>query len=84
MDMTMREFYALSERCKAVREWVNSRTALLCTVMVNLWKSPKSPPAKVEDFMPGKHKARERQTPEQMLAIVKMINAAHGGNFSEN
>ena len=81
--MTMREFYALSERCQNVRQWVNSHYALLCTVMVNLWKSPKTPPAKVEDFMPGKHETK-KQTPEQMLAIVRMLNAAHGGNISEN
>ena len=80
--MTLRQFYALADRCKSVRDWMNYRTALLCTVMVNLWRSPKSKPAKVEDFMPGVHP--KQQTPEQMLAVVQMLNAAHGGNFSAN
>jgi len=83
LDMTFREFYALSDRCKQVRDWVNSHTAMVCTMMFNLWRGPKTPPAKVEDFMPGKHESKE-QTPEQMLAIVRMLNAAHGGNISEN
>lgn len=81
--MTLREFYALSERCKQVRTWINSHTALLCTVMFNLWRSPKTPPAKVEDFMPGKHESK-KQSAEQMVAIVRMLNVAHGGNISEN
>lgn len=81
--MTLREFYALSDRCKQVRDWVNSLAAMQCAVMVNMWRDPKTPPAKVEDFMPGKAESR-KQTPEQMLAIVKLIHAAHGGTFSTN
>ena len=78
----MREFHALSERWKQAREQANARVALLCAVMVNLWRSPKSKPARVKDFMPGIKP--KQQTPEQMLAVVQMLNAAHGGNFSDN
>ena len=76
--MTLREFDALVSRWKTAQEWLNTRTALICTVMVNMWRSQKSKPAKLEDFMPGEHK-REVQTPEQMFANVQLINAAHGG-----
>jgi len=76
--MTMREFHALTERWKSAQEWLNVRTAMVCTVMVNMWRSPKSKAAKIEDFMPGQHKP-EPQTAEQMLAAVQLLNAAHGG-----
>ena len=85
--MTMREFHALVDRCQDVREWMNSRTALLCAVIVNMHRDPKSTPAKVEDFMPGRE--RKEQTPDEMLAVVRLLNAAHGGKvvaegFCEN
>ncbi len=86
--MTLREFRALVDRCEGVREWMNSRTALLCAVIVNMHRDPKSKPVKVEDFMP-RRKHTEEQTPEAMLAIVQLLNAAHGGKvvtdgFCEN
>jgi hypothetical protein len=41
-------------------------------------KRPK--PFTVSDFMPAPDKQpKKKQTPEEMLTMVKMINAAHGG-----
>lgn len=70
----MREFSALSDRFKDAQEWLNYRAALVCTVMANMWRSPKSRVFKPVDFMPRKKLGR--QTPEQMLAAMK---AAYGG-----
>lgn len=70
----MKEFSALSDRCKDVQTWLDYRVALICTVMANMWRDPKSKAFKVTDFMPGKK--TERQTPKQMLAVM---NAAYGG-----
>ena len=78
--MTLREFYALADRCQDVRDWQNRRTALICAVAARIGGTKN---AKVEDFMPGLA-VREPQTPEQMLEVVKMLNAAHGGNFGPN
>ena len=79
--MTMREFDGLVSRWKTAQKWLNSRTALLCTVMVNMWRDRKSKPAKVEDFMPGEHK-KKAQTAEEMLSNVQQHNAALGGKVT--
>ena len=74
----MREFSALSDRFKDAQEWLNYRAALVCTVMANLWRGPKSRAFTPADFMPGKK--LERQTPEQMLAVME---AAYGGETTK-
>ena len=77
----MREFSALSDRCKDVQAWLNYRAALICTVMANMWRDPKSKALTPEDFMPGKR--TKQQTPEQMLDVARMQTIARGGKIVE-
>ena len=75
----MREFSALADRCKDVRRWLDYRAAIICTVMANSWRSSKSRPFAIEDFMPGKE--HRRQTQKEMLAAVKLMNAAYSNKI---
>ena len=49
--------------------------------MANAWRGPKSRAFTLEDFMP-KYESK-KQTPEQMLAAVRLLNSAYGGNYIE-
>lgn len=80
-DLTMREFGALSDRFKDAQGWLDYRAALICTVMANMWRDSKTKPYKPSDFMP--EQKPKKQTPEQMLMAVKMLNSAYGGNVIE-
>lgn len=77
----MREFSALSDRFKDAQEWLNYRVALVCTIMANMWRSPKSRPFTIADFMPGRR--NEPQTPKQMLATMEILKAAHGDRITK-
>jgi hypothetical protein len=61
------------------------RTALVCYVIAETHRNPKArrQPFKISDFMPGSKTVIERQTPEQMLTMVKVLNAAFGGKGGE-
>jgi hypothetical protein len=54
------------------------QTALLATVMSNLWRSKKTRRFKLREFLPKWHS--RKQTPEDMLAMVKALNAMYGGD----
>lgn len=56
--------------------WDDYRAALICAVIANCHRDPKSQPLKPADFMPQK---KREQTPEDMYAMVKAINAVCGG-----
>jgi len=77
----MKQFSALSDRCKDVQNWLNYRAALICSVMANIWRDSKTRPFTPADFMPGMR--GRRQTPEQMLLAVTMLNATYGGEVIE-
>ena len=77
----MREFSALSDRFKDAQEWLNYRVALVCTVMANMWRSPKSRAFTPADFMPGRK--NEPQTPKQMLATMETLKAVHGDKITK-
>lgn len=77
----MKEFSALSDRFKNVQTWLDFRAAKVCAVMANIWRDSKTRPFTIEDFMPSKK--HKRQTPEQMLIAVRMLNTAHGGAIIE-
>jgi hypothetical protein len=71
---------------KAKRDQADHRAALICAVLANIYrdKKRKSTPFKPEDFMPEyEQKVKKQQTPEEQFAIVKMLNAAFGGNVVE-
>ena len=78
----MREFFALSDRYRDSEDGLNYRAALICSVMANLWGAKKyGKPYMPSDFMP--RKTPVEQTPAQMFAMVKMLNAAFGGTVIE-
>lgn len=82
--MTLKEFNALSRRCKDTKDWLDYRTALICTVIANAWRGSNSKPFTIEDFMPNKLQTKKQQTPEQMLTTITMLNATYGGKVLEN
>jgi len=62
------------------------RNALICTVIANANRNPKkkSTPFTVLDFMPGEQPPEEKkQSPEQMMQRIKIMNAALGGKVQE-
>jgi len=77
----LKELKALSDRYTDEQNWLNYRSASICTVMANAWRGPKSRAFTLEDFMP-KYESK-KQTPEQMLAAVRLLNSAYGGNYIE-
>lgn len=68
----MREIDALLERYRLSLEREDYHSALICAVLANINRDPKKgktfTPA---DFMPSKVKPRRKQTPEEMLEVVK-------------
>lgn len=80
--LTVRELNALIERYKNNQDWLNYRSALICAVMANMWRDSKRQAFTPDDFMP-KEKVRQ-QSPEQMLATVKLLNTALGGRVLED
>jgi len=77
----MIEYKALSDRFKDAQDWLDYRAALICTVMANMWRGSKTKAFKPQDFMPKRES--KQQTPEQMLANVKLLNSAYGGKVVE-
>lgn len=80
--LTIKELNALIERYKNNQDWLNYRSALICAVMANIWRDSKRRAFIPDDFMP-KEKVRQ-QSPEQMLATVKLLNTALGGKVLED
>ena len=68
------------DKLKAEREQSDQRAALICSVLANINRDSKRKPTpyKVQDFMPI-FKSNKKQTIEEQLTIVKMLNAAFGG-----
>lgn len=60
---------------QAQEQNADRRAAVICCVMANSFRTRKKP-YKVEDFMPKKEKTKEKQTPEQMVQMVQLWNAA--------
>ena len=61
-------------------ENADRRAALICAVVANCHRDSKRKPFKVEDFLPRKGKeTKAKQTPEQMMQMVKLWNAAYQG-----
>ena len=79
----MREFKALSDRCKDAKDWLDYRAALVCVVVANSnpFRDSKAKTFTIEDFMPGKK--RDVQTPKQMLATMEMYCAAYGDKITK-
>ena len=69
------------KREEAKEERLDYRAALICSVIANVNRDSKkkSKPFQPQDFMPKKQVVKKRQTPEDMLEVVKALNAAFGG-----
>jgi hypothetical protein len=81
-QLTLREFMGLLKRCVLKIERFEYSVGLICSTYANCHRDPKS--SKVftpQDFMPKKEEMpkRKKQTPEEMLAVVRLWNAALGG-----
>lgn len=76
--LTARKYRALTERLQVLHDWENYRSALICAVMANIHRDPKAGKTySPQDFMPDKPKQKQKQTPEQMLNMIKMFHALH-------
>ena len=82
-ELTLKELNALIERRIDNQDWLNYRSALICAVLANTVRDTKRKPRPFvpDDFMP-KQESR-RQTPKQILATVKILNAAFGGKVEK-
>lgn len=78
--LTLREFNALILRHKNNQDWLNYRSALICTVLANVWRGKNTKAFTPDDFMPKEKPGQ--QTPKQILATVKTLNAAFGGKIN--
>lgn len=67
------EFNALRERQLKHERRQDYRTLLICCTLINTILRPREP-LRPEDFLPAKP-----QTPQEQLAVIKMANAAFGG-----
>lgn len=58
------------------------RVGLVCALIANVNRNPKKQPKafKPQDFMPKRgRKRKKKQEPEEMIAQLKIMNAAFGG-----
>ncbi len=79
--LTLKELNALITRFNKNEDWLNYRVGMICSVLSNIWRAKGAKIRTPQDFFPtGK---REPQTPVQLLATVKMLNAAYGGKVKE-
>jgi hypothetical protein len=72
-NLTLKEFDALLKRRAFVIERQDFHTGLICAVLANIHRDPKTKAFTPQDFMPGKE--TKKQTPEDMLAVFKALNA---------
>lgn len=82
--LTPAELFIEIEGWNKRQDITDYRLGLLCAVIAEPYRDKeKHPdPFKPQDFMPKRGKVQpEVQTPEQQLAIVKILNAALGGDF---
>ena len=83
--LTLAQFDALVRQHIEEQKKLDSRTALICTVLANINRNPKkkSKSFTVEDFMPKYEKAKETKSAEEMLETVKLWNQILRGNEIE-
>jgi len=81
--MTMREYDALLRRRNALQEAETYRAAFIVSSIYNVNRDSRKRPEPFlpEDFMAKR--ATSKQTPEDMLEMVKHLHAAFGGKPPE-
>ena len=74
------EFKSMYEAWKIREERTDRRIGRLCAIIANVNRDPKKrkEPFTEEDFIP-KQRTKKKQTPEEMLNIVRALNQAFGG-----
>jgi len=83
-ELTPAQYDILAKRhfktLRTTNEQSDFRAAQICCILANINRDPKKKPTpyKVQDFMP-KYKSVKKQTPEQQFELVKVLNAAFGG-----
>lgn len=80
----MRQFNELIKRHLAKQERDDFRAGLICAVLANIHRNEKRrrQPYAPADFMPAYTSGKtvyKKQTAEEMFHIVKLLNAAYGG-----
>jgi len=80
-QLTPAQFNALVKRKMIDEEQKDYRTALICSVIANVFRDKKKrrKPFKPQDFMPQRRKQKRKQTWQEQLALVQILNVAFGG-----
>ena len=79
--MTPAQLESLVRRYGEEKEWQDFRTALICSVITH---GPLKKPKQPEHFMPEKQKKHpKKQTPEDLLTSLRLMNASMGGREEE-
>jgi len=76
-ELSWEEYEALLKRRELEFERQNYHAALVCSVIANVFRDKKQRAFKPADFMPSQ-KPKRRQTPEQMIEIIKGWQAFYG------
>ena len=81
LNALIKQYNQEEERRQEHEEHEDYRTALICTVIANCHRDPKKRAFQVKDFMPKKVEESKpaKQSPDQMLAMLRAWNAAAGG-----
>lgn len=81
-NLTMKQFNALIQRKNNINKTENKRAdyriGIISSIVANIYrdKKKKPQPFKPKDFMP---KEKQKQTPEQQLQLVEVLNLSFGG-----
>jgi hypothetical protein len=75
-ELTPAEWGWICEAHGTKEERLDYRAALICAVLANCHRNPKAKPFQPRDFMPQK---QHEQTPEDMMAMIRALNAVLGG-----
>jgi len=77
--LTLMELQALKERWELNKRWQDHRAAMICTVIANAFRGRKQKPIPLDHFMPSRGPQKARQTAQDMVRVVTVLNAAFGG-----
>jgi hypothetical protein len=83
--LTFAQLDSLTRRYGEEKEWADFRVGLICSVIANVNRDPKkkSKAYQPQDFMPRGKKYPKKQTPEEFLTNLRLMNAAYGGREVE-
>lgn len=80
--LTPAQFHALSEQARYEKEWLDFRAGLVCSTLANIYRAKNQKAFTPQDFMPGvkeSENARQTQTWQEQLALVRQLNESLGG-----